>query len=432
MSKLAASSRAFAFMLPYSLGRPICRFCSFRSRNSVYSPAPEYSLGQPTGNENARPHRTTFRNCSRIYSLLAGGDLCHFAALRCPAGALRAGCRAFAADRARAGRLLDARRPADDGRRRRGAPGRSLGRRPARRTADAVERGRQLCEHAVADPDFPLSVPDAGDDARRMGRIQSLAGADGLEHRRRVRIIRDQGVAGVSSRRGARGGRGCARPSLQRLHTDRRSVVATPDRGKGLHQMSKANLLERRSVVGRLLAARKDAIVVGGLCATTYDIAAAGDHDRNLYLWGAMGGAVMIGLGIALAQPDVPVVVITGDGEMLMVMGSLATVGLQNPGHPPIFVRKNGVTGEPGGQGSHTAATVDLVGVARACGIKDARAIATMADIEAFALSMQDVSSGPRFGSIKIDSANLERVLSSRDGSFIVTRIRGALGFGPI
>jgi thiamine pyrophosphate-dependent acetolactate synthase large subunit-like protein len=196
--------------------------------------------------------------------------------------------------------------------------------------------------------------------------------------------------------------------------------------------MSQANLLERRSVVSGLLTARKDAIVVGGLGASTYDIAAAGDHDRNFYLWGAMGGAVMIGLGIALAQPELPVVVITGDGEMLMGMGSLATVGLQKPGNLTIVVLDNEVYGETGGQASHTAANVDLVGVAQACGISDARAIATMADIDAFAPTMQDVSSGPRFASIKIDGANLERVLASRDGTFIVTRIRGALGFRPI
>jgi thiamine pyrophosphate-dependent acetolactate synthase large subunit-like protein len=196
--------------------------------------------------------------------------------------------------------------------------------------------------------------------------------------------------------------------------------------------MSQANLLERRSVVSRLLAERNDAIVVGGLGASTYDIAAAGDHDRNFYLWGAMGGAVMIGLGMALAQPKLPVVVITGDGEMLMGMGSLATVGLQKPANLTIVVLDNEVYGETGGQASHTASTVDLVGVARSCGISDARAIATMADIGTFASSMQDVSSGPRFASIKIDSANLERVLSSRDGQFTVTRIRGALGYGPI
>jgi len=196
--------------------------------------------------------------------------------------------------------------------------------------------------------------------------------------------------------------------------------------------MSKANRLERRGVVSTLLAGRKDAIVVGGLGASTYDIAAAGDHDRNFYLWGGMGGAVMIGLGIALAQPKLPVVVITGDGEMLMGMGSLATVGLQNPGNLTIIVLDNEVYGETGGQASHTGANTDLVGVAKACGISQARELATMAEIEAFAPLMQNVSSGPRFASIKIDSANLERVLANRDGSFIVMRIRGALGFAPI
>jgi thiamine pyrophosphate-dependent acetolactate synthase large subunit-like protein len=196
--------------------------------------------------------------------------------------------------------------------------------------------------------------------------------------------------------------------------------------------MSKANLLERRSVVSSLLAERKGAIVVGGLGASTYDIAAVGDHDRNFYLWGAMGGAVMIGLGMALAQPKLPVVVITGDGEMLMGMGSLATVGLQKAKNLTIVVLDNEVYGETGGQASHTAGNVDLVGVARACGIEDSRAMATMDEIAAFAHRMHDVESGPRFASVKIDDANLERVLSSRDGTFIVNRIRGALGYSPI
>jgi TPP-dependent indolepyruvate ferredoxin oxidoreductase alpha subunit len=107
-------------------------------------------------------------------------------------------------------------------------------------------------------------------------------------------------------------------------------------------------------------------------------------------------------------------------------------VGLQKPENLTIIVLDNEVYGETGGQASHTASTADLVGVARACGIADARSLSTMAEIEGFAPSIQDVAHGPRFASIKIDSANLERVLASRDGSFIVTRIRGALGFGPI
>ena len=196
--------------------------------------------------------------------------------------------------------------------------------------------------------------------------------------------------------------------------------------------MSKTNLLDRRDVVSSLLRDRKDAIVVGGLGASTYDIAAAGDHARNFYLWGAMGGAVMIGLGLALAQPKLPVVVITGDGEMLMGMGSLATVGLQKPANLSIVVLDNESYGETGGQMSHTASAADLVGVARACGIADSRALDTMAEIEAFAPALQQVSAGPRFASVKIDAANLERVLSNRDGMFILTRLRGALGYDPI
>jgi thiamine pyrophosphate-dependent acetolactate synthase large subunit-like protein len=196
--------------------------------------------------------------------------------------------------------------------------------------------------------------------------------------------------------------------------------------------MSKANLLDRRAVVSTLLANRQGAIAVGGLGASTYDIAAAGDHARNFYLWGAMGGALMIGLGLALAQPQLPVLVITGDGEMLMGMGSLATVGLQKPGNLSIVVLDNEAYGETGGQVSHTAAAADLVGVAKACGIAKASAITTLAEVEAFAASLQDVTAGPRFANVKIDAANLERVLSNRDGTFIINRLRGSLGYSPI
>ncbi|KIU51588.1 MULTISPECIES: thiamine pyrophosphate-dependent enzyme [Bradyrhizobium] len=196
--------------------------------------------------------------------------------------------------------------------------------------------------------------------------------------------------------------------------------------------MSKANLLDRRAVVSELLRDRKGAFAVGGLGASTYDIAAVGDHDRNFYLWGGMGGAVMIGLGLALAQPTLPVVVITGDGEMLMGMGSLATVALQQPKNLSIIVLDNEAYGETGGQASHTGGTTDLVAVAKACGIGDSRAISTMTEVETFASSLQDVTAGPRFASVKIDGANLERVLSSRDGTYIVNRIRGSIGHTPI
>ena len=127
--------------------------------------------------------------------------------------------------------------------------------------------------------------------------------------------------------------------------------------------------LERRAAMATLLEGRgDDLLVVPGLGSTTYDLAAAGDDDRNFYLWGAMGGAAMIGLGLALAQPDKRVAVITGDGEMLMGMGALATIGIQRPRNLAVIVFDNGVYGETGMQPSHTQSGVDLVGVAAACG----------------------------------------------------------------
>ena len=196
--------------------------------------------------------------------------------------------------------------------------------------------------------------------------------------------------------------------------------------------MSKANLLNRRDVVSALLANRKDVVAIGGLGASTNDICAAGDHARNFYLWGGMGGAAMIGLGLALAQPKLPVLVITGDGEMLMGLGSFATIGLQKPANLSILVLDNERYGETGGQMSHTSTAADLVGVAKACGIADSRSISTMAEVEAFARSVHDVAAGPRFANVKVDSAEVERILPTRDGTYIVNRMRGDLGFAPI
>src|SRR5690606_31916572 len=113
--------------------------------------------------------------------------------------------------------------------------------------------------------------------------------------------------------------------------------------------------LDRREVVKRLLAKRGDTVAVAGLGATAYDLAAVGDHDRNFYLWGAMGGAATIGLGLALAQLDLPVLVVTGDGEMLMGMGSFATIGVHNPPNLTVVVLDNEAYGETGGQATHTA-----------------------------------------------------------------------------
>src|SRR3954468_24447433 len=100
--------------------------------------------------------------------------------------------------------------------------------------------------------------------------------------------------------------------------------------------------LARRDAVAALLEDRGDMLVVTGLGSPTYDVHAAGDHDGNYYLWGAMGGAALIGLGLAQARPDRSVLVITGDGEQLMGLGGLATIGIARPKNLVIAVLDNG------------------------------------------------------------------------------------------
>src|SRR5437764_7037764 len=129
--------------------------------------------------------------------------------------------------------------------------------------------------------------------------------------------------------------------------------------------------LHRREAMRILLDRRGELLLVTGLGSTTYDAAAVGDDERNFYLWGAMGAAAMIGLGLAVARLDRRVLVVTGDGEMLMGLGSLATIGVQRPPNLAIAVFDNGHYGETGMQASHTGDGVTLTGVARACGFKE-------------------------------------------------------------
>ena len=130
------------------------------------------------------------------------------------------------------------------------------------------------------------------------------------------------------------------------------------------------NNLHRRDVVSLLLKDRDGLLVVAGLGSTAWDVTAAGDSPLNFPLWGAMGNAAMFGLGLALAQPKRRVLVLTGDGEMLMGLGSLATIGTQRPRNLSVVVIDNERYGETGMQRTHTAAGVDLAKVAKGCGIK--------------------------------------------------------------
>jgi thiamine pyrophosphate-dependent acetolactate synthase large subunit-like protein len=189
--------------------------------------------------------------------------------------------------------------------------------------------------------------------------------------------------------------------------------------------------LDRRAAVARLLADRRELVVVSGLGSPTYDVAATGDHPRNFYLWGAMGGAVMVGLGLALAKPDIAVLVVTGDGEMLMGLGSLATVGAARPANLAIAVLDNGRYGETGGQATHTAQGCDLAAVARGCGITDAATVTDEAGLARLAARVHRVAEEPAFAALKIAAVEAERVLPSRDAPFLKHRFRAALGLEP-
>jgi thiamine pyrophosphate-dependent acetolactate synthase large subunit-like protein len=195
--------------------------------------------------------------------------------------------------------------------------------------------------------------------------------------------------------------------------------------------VSKDDGLDRRAAVARLMADCTDVLVVAGLGSAGYDLFAAGDRSLNFYLWGAMGGAAAMGLGLALAQPQRPVLVLTGDGEQLMGIGALATIGVQQPKNLTVVVLDNARFGETGMQRSHTAMGVSLVGVAAACGfdwtvdIAEERAIAPLA-------TRLKAMQGCGLARIRVHAEEVPRALPPRDGVFLKTRFRAALGFATI
>lgn len=189
--------------------------------------------------------------------------------------------------------------------------------------------------------------------------------------------------------------------------------------------------LDRRAAVRALLDGRGDALVVCGLGSPGYDVFAAGDHDGNFYLWGAMGGAASVGLGLALAQPGRPVLVVTGDGEMLMGLGSLATIGARHPANLGVVVLDNGRYGETGMQESHTALGVDLCGVAQAAGFASVADVADLHSIAAIRPGLSATEGGPRFVVVRIAPEEVPRALPMRDGAALKLRMRAHLGFRP-
>ncbi|MBT3549522.1 MAG: aldehyde dehydrogenase [Rhodospirillaceae bacterium] len=184
--------------------------------------------------------------------------------------------------------------------------------------------------------------------------------------------------------------------------------------------------LARRDVVRQITEGQDDLLVIAGLGSTAWDVTAAGDRDLNFPLWGAMGGAVAMGLGLALAQPERRVLVITGDGEALMGMGSLATAAMQAPANLSIVIIDNERYGETGMQITHTAGTTDLAAVAAACGIPVTGVVLNQAELDA-ALPVILEATGPVLHVVKVRAKKLDFVLPPKDGVHLKNRFRRAL-----
>ena len=184
--------------------------------------------------------------------------------------------------------------------------------------------------------------------------------------------------------------------------------------------------MDRRKFVARLLAGRGNLLVVTGIGSATYDVAACGDDPGNFYIWSAMGSTAMVGLGLAMAKPDRRVAVITGDGDLLMALGSLATIGVKQPKNLSIVVLDNGHYSASGMQPSHTSAGIDLAAAAKACRLR-VQAVSTLDRADELRALLHSAD-GPIFIHAKVDADDQKRIIPSRDGLAIKQRFMQAAG----
>ncbi len=186
--------------------------------------------------------------------------------------------------------------------------------------------------------------------------------------------------------------------------------------------------LHRRQVLEHAFAERGDALCVSGLGSTTWDLASLGDRPENFYLWGAMGNATMIGLGLALAQPKRRVVVVTGDGEMLMGLTSFTTIGARRPSNLAVCVIDNETYTETGRQLTATGRGTDLAAVAAACGFPRTAMVRTEAEAADLGQLLFH-EPGPVAAVVKVVDEDLPMAVPPRDGAHLKTRFRiGLLG----
>ena len=157
-------------------------------------------------------------------------------------------------------------------------------------------------------------------------------------------------------------------------------------------------------------------LVVTGIGSATYDVAACGDHPLNFYLWSAMGSTAMVGLGLALARPDRRVAVITGDGDMLMGLGSLATIGVKQPDNLADRRARQPATTAPPACSRATPLRASISPARRrpasSRGSSGCRTIDSAAEMRALLHTGQ----GPIFIHAQVEADDQKRIIPSRDG----------------
>jgi thiamine pyrophosphate-dependent acetolactate synthase large subunit-like protein len=186
-------------------------------------------------------------------------------------------------------------------------------------------------------------------------------------------------------------------------------------------------VLDRCDAVPALIGRHEDFLIVSGLAGTSRDVAALTQDGAHTYtMAGAMGGACMIGLGLALARPDKRVLVVTGDGELLMNIGALSTIAVLNPANLAIICVDNGHYGETGYQKSHTSLGVDLEKIAVGSGIKATRTIGAEEEVAHGARLLRQ-GNGTAFVVLRVKPTDPPAFKRNMDPSACRNRFRGAL-----
>lgn len=188
-----------------------------------------------------------------------------------------------------------------------------------------------------------------------------------------------------------------------------------------------SNKIDRRPFVAELLKRRGNALVVPGLGSPCWDIFAAGDSPEYVYSWGGMGLAVPTALGLALAQPSRRILAITGDGEMMMGIGSLGVVADQAPKNLGILVLDNEAFSETGRQRGLSSTRADLCAIAKGFGIASTMHVTEagkVGDLASFLFEQP----GPSFAVAKIAISEDPWRLPEKDGAAIARRVKIALG----